>query len=41
VCGQAEQASSAENLARCLEELVTAKVEEALAGDPGEVFCCC
>ena len=39
VCGQAEHTSSAENLASCLEELETAKVKEALAGEPGETFC--
>ena len=41
MCGQAEQASLAENLAGCLEDLVNAKVEEVLAGEPGEIFCCC
>ena len=37
VYGQDEQSTSDEN---CIEELVTAKVKEALAGEPGETFCC-
>jgi len=41
VCGPAEAASVEENLASCLGELVTAKVKEALADEPGEIFCCC
>ena len=42
VCGPAEAASMEENLAAsCLEDLVTAKVKEALADEPGEIFCCC
>jgi len=36
VCGPAEAASVEENLATCLEDLVTAKVKEALADEPGE-----
>ena len=40
LCGPAEAASSAENLASCLGELVTAKVKEALADQPGEILCC-
>jgi len=28
-----------ENLASCLGDLVTAKVKEALADEPGEIFC--
>ena len=34
VCGQAEVAS-------LVEEMVTAKVKEALADEPGEIFCSC
>ena len=34
VCGPAE-AASVENLASCLGKLVTAKVKEALAHEPG------
>ena len=34
VCGSAE-AASVENLASCLGKLVTAKVKEALAHEPG------
>ena len=37
VCGPAEAASVEENLASCLEDLVTAKVKEALADQPGEI----
>ena len=41
MCVAAEAASVEENLASCLGELVTARVKEALADEPGEMFCCC